>query len=262
MPGKWLPTFDLGLVSMVMKTDMKHVCSRVLIVLVMVAMACTMDEGTKDDFLIFSSAFDFNESDHGWKHGFSDYPAGPDDSVFFELQYAYTEEPSNLNSGRKAIMLSGNNHSDDLFMFIKKKITGLKSRTNYTLTFDVDFICNAKAGYVGIGGAPGESVFLKVGASKIEPKSVIENGSFVMNIDKGNQSESGEDMIKIGNIASPSETDYSRLTLSNSSAAKDRFVTTTNAAGELWLIVGTDSGYEGVTTMYYSKINVVFSASK
>ena len=31
----------------------------------------------------------------------------------------------------------------------------------------------------------------------------------------------------------------------------------TNGTGELWLLVGTDSGFEGLTTLYYNKIKVV-----
>jgi hypothetical protein len=39
------------------------------------------------------------------------------------------------------------------------------------------------------------------------------------------------------------------------------FVATSNNAGELWLIVGTDSGYTGITTIYYTNVSVVFSAT-
>ena len=37
------------------------------------------------------------------------------------------------------------------------------------------------------------------------------------------------------------------------------FEVTTDADGALWLIVGTDSGFEGLTTLYYGQIAVVLS---
>ena len=69
---------------------------------------------------VFSVSFDFSQSEEGWKADFVDLPANAEDSGFYELKYSYTNLPANLDA-RKAIMLSGNNHSDDLFMFIKEK---------------------------------------------------------------------------------------------------------------------------------------------
>jgi hypothetical protein len=31
---------------------------------------------------------------------------------------------------------------------------------------------------------------------------------------------------------------------------------TASSAGDLWLLVGTDSGYEGTTSLYYQRIEV------
>jgi hypothetical protein len=215
------------------------------------------------NFQLSAIKYDFGESLNGWVPGFSDYPAGTDDSTFYELQFQYTESPVN---NRKSIMLSGNNHSDDLFMFLKKKLDNLRPNTMYTLTFEVEFASNAKAGEVGAGGAPGESVFMKVGASALEPKSLIDNNHFVLNIDKGNQALGGNDMIIIGDISVPADaTGYVLTSRSNSPDGSNIYntpvVVRSNNKGELWLIVGTDSGYEGITTLYYSKITAVISRS-
>jgi hypothetical protein len=35
-----------------------------------------------------------------------------------------------------------------------------------------------------------------------------------------------------------------------------RFAATASDTGELWLLVGTDSGFEGKTTLYYQRISV------
>ena len=220
--------------------------------------SCALESGDAGLY-IFSFEYDFSESTHDWVTGFSDYPAGPDDSAFFELKHAHTGCPT---GGGKAIMISGNNHNDDLFMFIKKKISGLKPNSDYTLTFDVELASNAPHGVSGSNGAPGENVFLKVGASGMEPKSVIEENKFAMNIDKGNQGEGGEDMIPIGDIATlDTSGNYTIISRSNLASSNTQPLTgRTNSRGELWFIVGTDSGFEGVTTLYYTAINVVLSS--
>jgi hypothetical protein len=237
--------------------------SVVFVFFLFVAAGCGLDADS-NRISISSVSFDFNEGEHDWRHGFSDFPAGPGDSVRFELKYAYTEKPANLESGR-SIMLSGNNQNGDLFMFLKKKLTGLQPDAEYTITLKIEFASNAKPGITTADGSPGEDVFVKVGATETEPKSVIENGKFVMNIDKGERSENGEDMIQIGNIASRNaDTDgYSLVALNNSTANNSNvpLVVRSNSKGELWLVIGTDSEFRGTTTLYYTRIDVFLSAS-
>jgi hypothetical protein len=240
--------YDLGI--------MKAKCWLFFLGFLILFTGCDLEDD-KLGLTILTQTFDFDESDHAWQHGFSDYPAGPEDSIFFELKYAYSD-----SIGRQAIMLSGNNHSDDLFMFLKKKITGLRPNTNFTLTFEVAFASNAKQGTVGPAGAPGENVYLKVGATSFEPKPVIDQGMYVMNLDKGELSQGGEDMIPIGNVAVPPGTEgFINVTRTNTTYNGSPFEVTSNDNGEVWLIVGTDSGYEGVTTLFYTSVYVALSSS-
>lgn len=221
-----------------------------------IALGCS--DGGDEGIVLSSFTYDFNEEMHGWQPGFSDYPIGKDDSSFYELKYVYTNVPASIGTS-KSIMISGNNHSDDLFMYLKKKLEGLKPDAYYSLTFTVELISNASSNLSGIGGSPGESVFLKAGASSIEPKSIKQSDKYVMNIDKGNQSQSGTEMITIGNIASTEpSSEYAAISRS-SSIYNVPFQAKTNSNGELWIIVGTDSGFEGITTLYYTKISVVVS---
>jgi hypothetical protein len=224
---------------------------------VLIFLACEVEQ----EIMVFSISYEFSEMDYGWTGDFADYPPG--DSIAYELFYKHNTLPDNLNtSGTKmALNLAGNNGSDDLFMFIKKKVTGLQPNTIYSILFNVKLASKEPAGLVGIGGAPGESVFLKAGASAIEPKKILEDGMYRMNIDKGNQAEAGNDMIVLGNIAvAQTTTQFTYITRNNSS--KSGFYATTNSEGELWLIVGTDSGFEGKTILYYSQIDVLFNQLK
>ena len=237
-------------------------CGKLLGVLISVLfLGCDL-QSDSGGILVFSENYDFSTSQGDWTVDFTDFPAGEGDSIDYELKYAYTDRPANLGAGIKSMMLSGNNHSDDLFMFMKKKVTGLSPNTDYTLVFEVELASNAPKGAVGIGGAPGESVYLKAGAGSLEPKKVIDGNQYTLNVDKGNQSNPGETTVVLGDIAVDyGTTQYTLINRSNSSADPGPFIAKSNSKGELWLIVGTDSGFEGTTTIYYTKINVVFSAT-
>lgn len=235
-------------------------CKNISYLLLIILFGCSIDDDPSVS--VFTASFDFSESLDGWEADFADLPTGENDSAFYELKYAYTALPQNLG-GKKSIMLSGNNHSDDLFMFIKRKITGLVPNTTYTLVFEVEVASNASQGSVGAGGSPGGSVYLKAGATKIEPLKVVENDRFILNIDKGNQSMPGMNAIVLGDIAIPANaSEYTLITRSNvASSSSPVFMAQTNNDGEIWLLVGTDSGFEGITTIYYTRINIIFSTS-
>src|SRR5687767_7425153 len=119
----------------------------VLFLLLFAACMNSNDEG----IMLSTKTFNFSEEEYGWEHGFADYPAGEKDSLFYELKYAYTELPEAF-SGTKGIMLSGNNHSDHLFMFLKKKLTGLQPNSAYNIAFNVEFASNATVGSAGTTG--------------------------------------------------------------------------------------------------------------
>ena len=95
---------------------------------------------------------------------------------------------------------------------------------------------------------------MKAGASTIKPTTVIDaSGHSRMNIDKGNQSRGGKQMVVIGNVAHPdvSGNEFRIKTLNNSGSP---VIVEADSAGSAWLIVGTDSGFEGLTRLYYDRI--------
>lgn len=200
-----------------------------------------------------SFSYRFTNDAEGWVGDFADYPIGQSDA--YGLQVDHTSLPSPLNTSEGAMMMTGTNHSDDLFMFLKKQVTGLSPGALYAVTFTVEFASDQADGQVGIGGAPGESVFVKAGASQREPMKVAsEDGYYRMNIDKGNQAQGGEEMTVIGDFSNDSDQNTYRLvTRTNESPFQAR----ADNNGAVWLIVGTDSGFEGTTTIFYNQIDVV-----
>jgi hypothetical protein len=200
--------------------------------------------------------FDFENDEQGWVTGFADLPADYD-PLIYELDSGWGELPSGLEGN--AIYLSGHNRSDDLFMYLKRQVEGLKPNTTYQVEFSIDLASNTPEGLMGIGGSPGESVYVKAGATTEEPDVITDDAGWLrMNIDKGNQASEGEDMINLGTLANPNidldtftGEEFAIMTLTS----EDRlFEVISDGNGIVWLIVGTDSGFEGLTRVYYDKI--------
>lgn len=227
-----------------------------IICVLLTVWGCKLDDGDQQGLSIFSQHFDFNEGLHDWTPGFAEYPVNAADSSAFELRSEYAE-PIESKLSKRSLMLSGNNVNRDLFMYIKRKVGGLRPNTDYTITFKVELTSDLQA----VKSTGDGSVFLKAGAVHSEPKSVIEGGRYIMNIDKGDQENSGEDMITLGDLFEDGTgTAYSLITRSNT-MANSRYVARTNSNGELWLIIGADSSVEGTTKIFFTRIKVLLSVS-
>ena len=200
--------------------------------------------------------FTFETDNEGWLVDYADYPvSSASDSIsFYELLNSHSALPLSIIPGQYGIKIRGNNHSDDLFMFLKKKITGLNPNTTYKVNYNIDIASNAPTNAAGVGGSPGEGVVVKAGATIIEPRKVVNAGTYRMNIDKANQDLPGPDMDTVGNIGVDDTTTVYHLIHRNNTTHP--FQVTTDATGELWLVIGTESGYEAVTELYYANINV------
>lgn len=194
--------------------------------------------------------YDFNAGAQGWTVGFSDYPV--DNAEIFELESGIKKLPQNPQ--KSGYFISGMNRSDDLFMFLKRQFSGLEPSTKYYARVRLSFLSEAGVGCMGIGGSPGESVYLKFGYGDKEPKQE----GYYLNLDKGNQAQSGANAKVIGDIATAgADCDggkFAEKTVQTTTA--DRIPVYSNAQGQAWLFVGTDSGHEGLTALYYTSIEI------
>ena len=198
--------------------------------------------------------FDFSSGDAGFVAGFADYPADGDVALY-ELMEDHRSLPAELGGGQ-GLFISGHNRSDDLWMFWKRKITGLRPDTVYEVAMDVEMASNVPAGLAGIGGVPGESVYVKAGASTGEPVVVRDSGGWSrMNVDKGNQSNGGAAASVLGTVAKENDASeaYARLFRDNRSG---KISARSSRDGSLWVFFGTDSGFEGKTSLYYTRLAV------
>lgn len=217
--------------------------------LFLMIVGCSKDESDSDLVKLFHT--EFSQGKDGWESGFAEYNGKNEDS--YELKADLTSLPEPLNIDQQAYMLSGMNRSDDLFMYLKKQLIDLKPSTTYRISCTLHLASNAMSGGVGAGGAPGEAVGVGFGAVALEPEASRDDADFYrMNIDKINQCcTDGRDMVVIGNVAN-GESEYTFKMLERTG----EFTATTDDQGRLWIIIGTDSGYEGKTTLYYSDIRL------
>jgi len=237
---------------------MKRLVMRLATITLIILLAGCGSGGRAPDQTTFT--FDFAHGAQGWTTGFSDYPVGQEQ--FFQLDSGLRALPPPLDQSGTGILLSGINHSDDLFMFLTGHLTRLKPDQTHSFKFLLEFATNSTPGCPGVRGPPGEGVWVKVGASSIQPQPKAVAGSYSMNIDKGNQEQGGTDAIVVGNVAN-GLTDcfnlvYAMKTLQNT---QDTFTARTDSQGTIWAIVGTDSGFEGETALYYAKIIVTVQPS-
>ncbi len=213
--------------------------------------------------------FTFEDGTQGWTGDFVDVPVEYERELY-ETVFEHAKLPDETGVDGNALKIGGSNSSDDMFMFVKKALTkndGIEPGTAYYVKIYVEFATNAPKGAVGIGGAPGEAVFFKVGAAGTEPVPVIDDPDgahphYRLNVDKGAQSDEGANTVVVGNVAKLSDEfdyDYEIKKLDNEGNPLE---VTADEDGNLWIFVGTDSGFEGRTTLYYDTIKVVLEKAE
>ena len=129
-------------------------------------------EGAEAEF-----SFNFEDDAEGWTVGFADLPVNQDQSIY-ELDSGHRPLPDGLEGS--GVYIQGHNRSDDLFMFLKRQVGGLRPNATYAVSVSIDLATNVPAGSFGIGGSPGESVFVKAGASTVEPETVEDDNGYVV----------------------------------------------------------------------------------
>lgn len=195
-------------------------------------------------------AYDFSKGQQRWIAGFTDYPVGAEKQ--YELSDAYLPLLPPLDVNKQALHISGNNHSDDLFMYYRVKVDGLDANAAYRARFDVEIATSVPHGCMGVGGAPGESVWVKAGASTTEPVPVVESGTYRLSVDKGEQSNGGESAVVLGNVANSHPcSDSAPWELKRLRDETASVLVRSDARGSLWLFAGTDSGFEATTSIFY-----------
>lgn len=195
--------------------------------------------------------FSFANGLDQWEAAYADYSLGQEPSIDFAFGHERLPSPLNSFSG---LYLAADNRSDDLFMYIARRVDGLAPNRRYRIEIQIGIATNVPPGCPGAGGAPGEAVYVKAGAVGRRPEKTIQGNYVAVNFAKGNQSTGGADVGVIGDITQTGTggdclgAPYQRKTLATGATAP---IVTTDSSGQLWLVIGTDSGFEGFTKLYY-----------
>lgn len=204
-------------------------------------------------------SFDFAAGPQEWTAGFADYRPG--EEAFMELDSGYRAIPAPLGPGRSAHFLSGNNHTDDLFMFVKRRLTGFRPDTRYRASFTVEIATDVPADCGGVGGSPGQSVYLKAGASGIEPLAVVDGlGMLRLNVDQGSQANPGAAALVLGTIEGtlPCASGQRVWELKSLTSGSGTVTARADGQGRLWVFTGTDSAFESTTSIYITRVSARF----
>jgi hypothetical protein len=108
-----------------------------------------------------------------------------------------------------------------------------------------------------VGGDPGASVYVKFGASADEPVPVLQpDGKLRMNVDIGQQSNSGTNAVVIGNIATTNTDCFNTQYELKELQTPAPLAAQSDANGTLWIFTGADSGFEGRTALFFTRVNI------
>ncbi|MGI9168111.1 MAG: hypothetical protein ACR2G5_17310 [Pyrinomonadaceae bacterium] len=217
-----------------------------------------------------SKSFDFRSGALGWQAGFARYPPATDIDDFYKLRAEMRSLPNELGVSGTGFYFQGNNLSDALVMFMKRRLDaadGVVAGQAYQVNFTLVFASIAQSACFGIGGSPGDSVFLEAGASPAEPVALLDTrrpfNHLQMNVDIGGGDGPNKDGIAAsiaGTIANGVPCDSApKEFISIRRNHQHTTLVNANSKGEVWLLVGTGSGYEGLTALYYQRIDVTLT---
>ncbi len=207
--------------------------------------------------------FSFGTGLDGFTANIADYSPGMevgDQGIRFVSEVRRLPPPLDNRFG---LLLGGTNRSDDLFMFIWREISGLAPNRLYRVDVDVTIATNIGRNCAGVGGSPGEGVVIKAGASPVQPATTLINNNFRVNFEKDRNPLpiGGDQVVTIGNFANSTEIcsdgRYELKTLSSTGTRSG--MVTSDSAGRLWLVIGTDSGFEARTEIYYLEGTATFT---
>lgn len=194
----------------------------------------------------------------GFESLFLDYPVGSEDQLALQSGVEPLPAPWSATGGMK---ISGNNAPDDLMMVLMRPVDGLEPLTRYAIELEMQFATNEPAGCVGVGGSPGESVYMRLGAAGEKPAAVNVDGYRRASLDLGQQANAGERALSVGNMANGADESFctgddAPWRLKRVSTAQQDFSVTSDEAGRIWVYALSDSAFEATTTWYLTEFVV------
>lgn len=208
------------------------------------------------------TSFDFESGNQNWEGGISDFPVNYEDSINFKINTDYVEHSFNLsdrsNTPSSVLNVQGDNPHGDLFYFFSRKIQGLRPNQIYHLDFE--FLVYAQL-LTSLEALSSDELYLKLGAVNYSPEleEVVWRNDLnykTLNVSKGDLNrDEGKDMFNIGSIK-----DYSSEVpkVISGNTFDTNFEVKANNYGELWILVGVDSGIKSHLTFGMEALTVYY----
>ena len=194
--------------------------------------------------------YSFDEDKEGFEAIYADYEA--DAILQYEMIDGFERLPL-TDKEAHGLYIGAKNCSADLFMGYVKEIDGLDANGMYRVNVQFTVMSNVDKDLVGIGGSPGTSVYVKAGFSTAKPEvEKMEDGYMrFVTIDAGNLNVDGIDVYVVGNLE--------KEEIVEGFVEKEfdlEMEVSSNRAGAMYLLIGTDSGFEGFSEYYISNVIV------
>ncbi|HEV8356648.1 MAG TPA: hypothetical protein VGQ17_07735 [Gemmatimonadales bacterium] len=203
-----------------------------------------------------SQRLDFNFRDStiaaGWAVEAADFPTTRLADV--GLVGDWRPLPSEVSTTLSGLYMSGTNVTGDLFVFLKKRLTGLPAGQRYSIAIQLEYVSNVHSGCTS---GLATSVWIKAGVSALAPIAFDDGGVYHLTLDKGIQSAAGS-YTQLGNIRNglsgcPSTGSFAvRLTNRQDQSA----TLTTDSEGGFWIFLGTQSAVLARHELYITALQV------
>jgi len=199
--------------------------------------------------------YSFAQNTDGWEVGYSDYTTLTKPT---DVEQVHAVVP--IPGASKALYMGATNLSDDLLLYATRKVTGLVPNATYTGRFTVTFASDAPAGCAGVGGSPGESVWLIGAVSPTKPETTQLGEDIRLNISRGNQSTAGDSSDVLGTVGVsgiPCTSDNRQAAFKTLGPGK-WIPFRTDATGSAWILIGLDSGFEAYSRIWLQSVRFTY----
>ena len=228
---------------------------------ILVLSGCLNNSDEPSNPLLVSTSV-FAEDSEGWEAQFSEYEPGLEDSL--KLSFTHDKFMATESIGEvTAVVQSGYATNSDLYMYIKRQISGFKPNTSYSVVFTLELFAQLNENFSGNMSDDNNGSFLKAAVYTEEPDTLIVDDIknpgkkiVITNFSKGDGPTIGPNMALIGKLEHTSLNESPLLLIGTSDG--DDLLGTTDNDGKMWMMIGVDTNQPIYQSIFYSFIGIQF----
>lgn len=218
----------------------------------------------------FSYNSSFSDDIAGWKASFLVFPPFAQDSLAQSFTFKHAAVSNSANLSKKVLKIACNYHNNRAVMFIWQKFKGFRPNTRYRLLLALQAALSPDTLRLTDGksavGFPSSSlkneVSFNVGLLNDTFQSRVFNFSDVLEKNRDYQvsytdrAAYAETAKHLHALKPASKSKFSGLTFFEHSSSGKTIVGRSNARGELWVVIGVASSFNGHLGVRYSQIQL------